>query len=275
MNKPIFSFGVVADIQYADHNNIGNLRLREVPDKLRAAVADWNQQDLAFSVQLGDVINGNADNTHHEFSLITSILAESRHPIYHVIGNHCLSVALPELLAAFKLTMPYYAFVHKGFRFISLYGMDVSIESAGAEKRAAEKFLAEHPTMREWCGAISDRQLAWLDQQLSAAAEQNERVIIFCHFPAHWNTTDDNHGILWNYQEIARRIISSNHVVAYLNGHFHKGSDALEHGVHFVSFEAMVEAPQHSNAYGVVDVYSDKLIVRGVGALKSRILMFR
>ncbi|PIO48518.1 MAG: hypothetical protein CMR00_04265 [[Chlorobium] sp. 445] len=70
-------------------------------------------------------------------------------------------------------------------------------------------------------------------------------------------------------------IFSSPNTVAWFNGHFHKGRDTVEQGVHFISLEALVEAPAASNAFGVVEVYADKLIVRGEGVMKNRWLDLR
>lgn len=273
--SPLFSFGIVTDIQYADREQIGRLRFREAPDKLRAAVSQWNRQPLSFVIQLGDVVHGNGENTANELKLIASILEEARAPQFHVIGNHCLSLPLDTLLRCFRMDLPYYAFSHKGFRFIALYGMEISVESDGEAKQAAQAFLAENPTMREWCGALGEQQLSWLEAQLRLAEMHNEPVILFCHFPAHWRTTDEGHGILWNYQRVQEMIVSTPNVVAWFNGHFHKGGDAVEQGAHFISLEALVEAPEQSNAFGVVEVYADKLILRGEGAMKNRWLGLR
>lgn len=275
MPQPLFSFGIVTDIQYADREQIGRLRFREVPEKLRAAVASWNQQSLAFVIQLGDIVHGNGENTPNELNTIVSLLAETHAPQFHVIGNHCLSVPLERLLRWFRMDLPYYAFSHNGFKFITLYGMDVSVESEGEAKQTAQAFLVANPTMREWCGALGEAQLSWLEAQLRLAEMRSEPVIFFCHFPTHWHTTDEAHGILWNYQCIQELIFSSPNTVAWFNGHFHKGRDTVEQGVHFISLEALVEAPAASNAFGVVEVYADKLIVRGEGVMKNRWLDLR
>ncbi len=272
---PLFSFGIVTDIQYADREPAGRLRFREVPQKLQRAVAQWNQHPLAFVVQLGDVVHGNGENTWHELNQIATILEQAYAPQFHVIGNHCLSVKLSDLLRRFQMELPYYAFSHKGFRFVVLYGMDISLESEGDAKLAAQKFLAEHRTMREWCGAIGEEQLSWLEAQLRLAEMRQESIVFFCHFPVHWQTTDEVHGIVWNYSRVQELIFSSPNSVAWFNGHFHKGGDTVEQGVHFISLEALVEAPEESNAFGIVEVYPDKLILKGEGVMKNRHLDLR
>jgi hypothetical protein len=110
MQEPLFSFGMVADIQYGDFETRGAYRFREVPEKLRAIIDGFNQRDLAFVVQLGDIVEGNGEKTQGELDLILSILAKSRHRLVHLVGNHCLSAGFESLLKKLDLRAPYYDF---------------------------------------------------------------------------------------------------------------------------------------------------------------------
>ena len=60
-------------------------------------------------------------------------------------------------------------------------------------------------------------------------------------------------------------------VVAYLNGHDHKGGYARDGVVHHLTISGMVEAPE-KNAFCVVDVFAERLRVRGFGKVPSRVL---
>ena len=55
------------------------------------------------------------------------------------------------------------------------------------------------------------------------------------------------------------------------HGHDHAGGYARSGGVHYVTVPGMVEAPE-KNAFAVVDVYDDRLDVRGFGSVPSRTL---
>jgi len=63
-HKPCFSFGAIADVQYADIENGTNFektairRFRQSPVILDKAVQAWNEEQIAFIVQLGDLIDG-------------------------------------------------------------------------------------------------------------------------------------------------------------------------------------------------------------------------
>jgi manganese-dependent ADP-ribose/CDP-alcohol diphosphatase len=63
-------------------------------------------------------------------------------------------------------------------------------------------------------------------------------------------------------------------VVAYFSGHHHGGNYVIEDGVHHLTFYGMVESP--TDALGaVVDVYPDRLLLRGIGKQEDRVLVFR
>jgi len=55
--KP-FSFGVISDIQWGDRESSGNRNYRESLVKLTECVNQLNRTNLAFTIQLGDLING-------------------------------------------------------------------------------------------------------------------------------------------------------------------------------------------------------------------------
>jgi manganese-dependent ADP-ribose/CDP-alcohol diphosphatase len=276
-DSPLFSFGVVTDIQYADIDDREDQRFRASPERLIKCVSLWNESPVTFAVQLGDIVQGNNGHTYDEFERIASILDRVEKPLYHVIGNHCLDIRLDDLLARFKMKAPYYDFAQGGFRFIVLYGMQVSIHSkpeGGEIHRAALQFLADNPAAKLWAGAAGTEQLTWLKERLIHAATCGERVIILNHFPVLESTTSEKHGILWNHREVVDLIESSGVVVAHLNGHYHNGAYTFQNGTHYVSLESLVETPGSDNSYGIIDVYNDRLVINGEGAMTSRVLRF-
>ena len=48
-------------------------------------------------------------------------------------------------------------------------------------------------------GALSSDQLAWLEETLTRAAQQEETAIVLCHVPLHPQAAN-NLCLLWNYQ---------------------------------------------------------------------------
>lgn len=96
---PLFAFGVIADIQYAeaeDGYDFGGYRrryYRQSLQLLREAVEAWaaERPPLAFVLQLGDSIDGlNARSGEAEGALeqVLAALGRLRVPVHHAWGNH-------------------------------------------------------------------------------------------------------------------------------------------------------------------------------------------
>ena len=58
----------------------------------------------------------------------------------------------------------------------------------------------------------------------------------------------------------------------YLAGHDHEGGHSAVGGVHWLTLEAIVEAPPGSTAYAVFDFHPDAIVVRGRGVATRRVL---
>ena len=85
--KPLFSFGVLADVQYADHENTGARHYREALGQLKECVSELNKQELAFTIQLGDIIDGNKvpERTRSDLELVLDEYEKLSMPKYHVV----------------------------------------------------------------------------------------------------------------------------------------------------------------------------------------------
>ena len=57
---PLFSFGMISDVQYADIENAGTRYYRLSPAKLKEAVDDFNRETVDFVISLGDFIDENS-----------------------------------------------------------------------------------------------------------------------------------------------------------------------------------------------------------------------
>lgn len=273
--SPLFSFGIVSDIQYADLENRSKYRFRDVPPKLAECIETWNRHNLAFNIQLGDLIQGNGRHTHREFELIAQILDSSKAPLKHVIGNHCLELPLATLKKRLGFHETYHRFIIQNFRLLILNSMDVSIYSKPYNPEAYEQALAylnQNPVVKEWSGGLGELQLNWLENELNEAEAQHQRVIVFNHLPIHEETTDVHHGILWHHKKIKQLLLKSEVVAAYFNGHYHLGGYAKEEHTHFITLEALVQAPELENAFGIVDVCKNHLKIKGFGGVTTRTL---
>ena len=273
-DKPLFTFGVMADVQYADQDNAGTRHYRLSPKKLSEAVDSFNLQKVDFVLNLGDFIDKNMSS----YDTLNPIAARLTMPLYHTLGNHEFSVNDSEkdkVLAKENLKAPYYSFVKKKWRFIILNGNDVSLYAYAKESskyKEAEVLLQQLkadklPNAQAWNGAIGKEQLAWLKNELVMAQKKKEKVILTNHFPLYPEGASE---LLWNAKEIRALIESFPVAFAYLNGHVHKSQYFAENGVHYVSFRGMVEL--EDNAYAIISVYKDHLEIKGYGKEVSRML---
>ena len=271
---PLFTFGVMADVQYAEQKNAGTRHYRSSPRKLREAVKAFNSQKVDFVLHLGDFI----DQGFRHFDTLNALTGQLRMPLYHVLGNHDFSVEpaeKPRVLSKLGLEKPYYSFSKPGWRFIVLNGNDISLfaNSRGDEKHRQAggwlKKLKEEGAVNayDWNGAVGKQQLDWLKKELAAAREEGEQVLIACHYPLY---PDDAAELLWNAPELRKLVEASPQVRAWFNGHVHQSQHFRENQVNYVSFRGLVE--EEKNAFAIVAVFRDRLEITGYGAEESRVL---
>mmetsp|Transcript_11516 Transcript_11516/g.26676 ORF Transcript_11516/g.26676 Transcript_11516/m.26676 type:complete len:217 (-) Transcript_11516:178-828(-) len=126
-------------------------------------------------------------------------------------------------------------------------------------------------------GAVDQPQLDWLKETLEEARKLNERVVISSHQPILPGSATPV-CLVWNYQTVLDLLREySDVVVACFAGHAHKGGYKRDDssGIHFRTFEAALENPHPHKTYAFVDVYSNRLEVRGEGNCQSAIYEFR
>lgn len=96
-SEALFSFGIVADIQYADiedgYDFLGFNRryYKHSLCCLQKAIEDWNRTGVQFVIQLGDIIDGfNAQHKTSEKALqqVMKEFKKLNAPIHHIWGNH-------------------------------------------------------------------------------------------------------------------------------------------------------------------------------------------
>ena len=107
-SPPLFRFGVISDIQYADINDGTNFTktekrtYRESLGHTRTAIEFWNSMNPKpdFIMQLGDLIDGQNSGTYGQglefdsprsgkaLAEMLEIFDDAKAPVYHAIGNH-------------------------------------------------------------------------------------------------------------------------------------------------------------------------------------------
>lgn len=310
VERPLFSFGVITDVQYADipdgKSFAGVPRYyRHSLEVLKRAVRSWNAAgDLSFGVHFGDIVDGfcpREDSLGAVQRVLNAFKEFEGGPMYHMLGNHCL-YNLPRAELNALLGIPptpeggsYYTFCpHPGFLFVVLDGYDVSMLGWPPDHphaRAAERLLAarnpnedknnptglEGPARRfvKFGGGVGERQLAWLDGVLRAAAERGDRVLVGCHMPLEPATLPVGTCLLWNYPEVLEVLHRFDCVVACFAGHAHSGGYAPDaRAIHHRVLEAALECPPGTDAFGRVDVYPTRMCLSGEGRMRSTYMEF-
>jgi manganese-dependent ADP-ribose/CDP-alcohol diphosphatase len=273
--KPLFTFGIIADVQYCEYDPAGTRFYRSSLVKLRKAVASLKEDSADFIINLGDLI----DRDYGSFKPVLDIIDSSGLKTYHVTGNHDYSVD-PRFKKRLPVLQPskegYYSFVYEKFRFIFLNGNEIStyMSNNKAAIKQAVDFIAALKNKGEinavdWNGGISSKQLAWLSSQLNEATGKNEKVFLICHFPV---VPDNVHNLL-NYKEVFPILEKYQNIIAWFNGHNHAGNYGNFNMIHFVTFKGMVETDTN-NSFALVEVYKNKIWIRGYGREKSQILAY-
>lgn len=175
VTKPHITFGIIADVQYADSEDGTDFSktrerfYRNALSLLKNAVNDWkcSADPVAFVLQLGDLIDGKNKNGGEAVSkkaLNTSLhpLNSLHIPVYHVIGNH----ELYNLNRSFYLSSPlnnsltlnietatsnhfYYTFLpHPKLRIVALDTYEVGLLGYG-DKSDDENYKTAQALFRE------------------------------------------------------------------------------------------------------------------------------
>nr|XP_056704257.1 manganese-dependent ADP-ribose/CDP-alcohol diphosphatase [Euleptes europaea] len=98
-SEALFSFGVIADIQYADQKDgydyleTQQRYYRHSLCHLQSAIEDWNREEVPpqFVLQLGDIIDGfNAQHKTSKKALrrVMKKFKKLKAPVHHIWGNH-------------------------------------------------------------------------------------------------------------------------------------------------------------------------------------------
>ena len=326
--NPRFSFGVIADIQYApipDGFSYGGVPryYRHALEAAKHAAQHFQEDQVSLVLNLGDIIDGKCQDieAHGGDKLpegtdpgiaavddVMNYLSKYTHgPIIHTYGNHELynldRASLGERLGIPFVKEPcgdlvgYRSHVHNAVRFVVLDTYDIAMmrrcpESSRKHKLASQIMASNNPNfpalenspegltgvMKRFVafnGAIDTPQLEWLQETLQEARKMGEKVIVLSHQPILPGSSSPV-CLVWNYKEVLAVLREySDVVVVSLSGHAHKGGYKRDKsGIHFRVIEAALESPHPIKTYGLVDVYDDRLVIRGFGECTSAVYDF-
>lgn len=305
--QPLFSFGVIADVQYADIPDgcsfLGVPRYyRHSILVLQRAVKNWNNHSkLKFCVNFGDIVDGFCPKEESQ-TAVKRVVEEFDNfsgSTYHMLGNHCL-YNLPRKTLIELLKIPsandhaYYDFCPTPeYRFVVLDAYDISAigwpqdhpnsleamkilrtKNPNADKNSPMGMEGLERRFLMFNGAVGKEQLEWLDDVLRESSMNEQKVVVCCHLPLDPGASSPD-ALTWNYDEVMDVIHRYKCVKACLAGHDHKGGYSVDsHGVHHRVLEAALECPPGTDAYGHIDVYNDRLFLSGTDRMASTEIIF-
>ena len=112
--------------------------------------------------------------------------------------------------------------------------------------------------------------MEWIRYQLERAAINEESVICLCHMPM---MPLGGKYTLFNSPEVTQVLESSPWVKAVITGHHHPGSYDMKGGIHYLSMQGMVQG--EDNSYSIIEIYEDRIEVKGYGRERDRTMTFR
>ncbi|HWR02096.1 MAG TPA: metallophosphoesterase [Chlorobaculum sp.] len=237
--RPAIRFGIITDIHYAPGDGAAD---DTTASDLDRCISHWKEADTEFVVQLGDLISREGPDAETDLTAVRDMLHRYPGPMVHVPGNHCLAVPYDRFSRIMSLPAPYLSFAAGDIRFIVLHGMDVSVLSEPgneADRRMLTHYRDELQALF-YCGAVGSAQMVWVEGELEASKQADQRVVVLCHFPMLEETTDAKHGLLWNHEAVTELILRYPNVRACISGHYHPGAYALLNGIHFIVIPGFV-----------------------------------
>ncbi|OMO87558.1 hypothetical protein COLO4_20637 [Corchorus olitorius] len=307
---PLFSFGVISDVQYADipdgHSFLGVPRYyRHSMLVLQRAVQSWNNhKKLNFAINFGDIVDEHCpkDQSLHAVKKLVGEFDKFNGPVYHMIGNHCLyNLPRDKLLPLLKIPnlggsgLAYYEFSPTpDYRIVVLDGYDISAigwpddypntlealrflrgKNPNSDKNSPDGLRGLDRRFLMFNGGVGKEQMEWLDGVLQDATKMKQKVIVCCHLPLDPDASSKE-ALLWNYDQVMDVIHRYNCVKVCIAGHDHEGGHSIDsHGIHHRVLEAALECPPGTDAYGYIDVYDNMLSLVGTDRMKSTEIRFQ
>lgn len=266
-------FGIFADIQYANCDHSGARYYRNSLGKLEKCITELNREDIAFSLNLGDILDRNSEDV--DSVLMRLERADKR--VYNITGNHDYDGVTDNKSFYKKLSIPangYYSFEKDGWIFVMMNTNELASYSNVQDEQKKEELLALQERLKQskavqgadWNGGVSQEQLAWLEKQLIKAEKRDKRVLISTHHPLYPTTPFSAH----NNDEILLIIDKFSCVKAIFSGHHHSGGFYHYGEIPILVVPGMVET-ESENAFGVVTLSSNgEISIEGFGRVKSQ-----
>lgn len=267
--KPL-RFGIVTDTHYAERDLRKNRYYRQSIQKLEEAVDKFNQSQLDFAIELGDLKDMNParkEDTPRMLDDIERVFSKFKGDRFHALGNHDMdSLSKAQFLSHTRNAgqargKSYYSFVKKGIRCIVL---DANF------RKDLTPYDHGNFTWKE--AYLPPEEIEWLKKELS---RDKKPVIVFVH-----QLLDKFSGVtpsecVGNAEQVVALLEKNPHVLAVFQGHRHKGHYSHRGHIHYWTMKGMIESPYpEHNSYAIVEVATNGDIhISGYKDCESRVMI--
>jgi 3',5'-cyclic AMP phosphodiesterase CpdA len=267
----VVRFGLIADVHAHDTDSpLEGKWMTHTEERLTAFTDAMNTWTPDFVIELGDFVNGWVvlGSDPGDPARIPDLLAWADGlygafdgPRYHVIGNHDVyNLAKPTYREILGIDSTFYSFDLGAFHFVVL---DVQFAEDGSD-------LAH--TYTGVAGFAPEAELAWLRSDL---ASSDCPTIVFVHQMLDEYIQEWGRALIANQDDVQTILEADGDVIAVFQGHDHDNSYHEINGIHYVTFEALVDqGTPPSWARITLDPSTRTITIIGVGDQASYVLEY-
>ena len=262
-------FGVLTDTHYADRPTAGTRHYADSLQKVDEAIEAFNRAKVDFVIELGDLkdmdAKGTPELTLRYLDSIEQRLRRFDGPLYHVLGNHDMDCLTKDEFLAHTANAgrargkAHYSFSARGVRCIVL------------DANFNEDMTPYERGNFDWRKAyIPKEQIEWLDEELSR--HSNEPTLIFVHQMLDSFSDISPNLCVGNASEVVAVLERHSQVAAVFQGHHHPGHYSQRAGIHYITLPGVIEQAAPANAYAVVEMSSERILVEGFKSCPDRVI---
>lgn len=226
-------FGAFADVHYAKNVIIGKRYCDLSLVRLENIVHDFNNRNLEFCICLGDIITSVQDFEIDKSNIlqISDKFNMFNMPSHIVLGNHDLeAMSKSDFYTIFgkKRNSSYYSFIQENNKFIVL---DANYLADNSDYDSGNYNWVE--------SYICDKQITWLDNELSLSKEKN--ILIFTHQNLDYRLNNGSLDacVIRNYNEVAQILKNSKKKITVIQGHYHNGDYQVINNITYITLKAL------------------------------------
>jgi hypothetical protein len=267
----VVRFGLIADVHAHDTDSpLEGKWMTHTEERLTAFTNAMNAWGSDFVIELGDFVNGwvvlGADpgdpaRIPDVLAWADGLYATFEGPRYHVIGNHDVyNLDKDQYKATLGVDSTFYSFDVGAFHFVVL---DVQFAEDGTD-------LAH--TYTGVGGFVPAAELDWLRGDLAGS---DAPTIVCVHQMLDQYIEEWGRALVLNQPEIQAVLAEDGDVIAVFQGHDHDNAYHLINGIHYVTFEALVDqGTPPSWASITLDPSARTITIIGVGDQASYVLEY-